>query len=410
MTEFSSKSPRWCPRSAANSASPSIERETARRSPWSAPTCRPGPFVRWPRRSISAGGPIRCWRGFIARLTVLEMIGVAIFKYFGLARGCWLPLTGGWWCCNPTTARPGCAAGQRLLGTLAGALAASVLLWLPAARRAIAIATSLTMFGFSLLVEAQLCDRRVFHHAVRRAYRRNNDENHRGFHVRPPPGHGGWRPAGAAERPSCSGRSGSASLFPPSWREPCAPIATICSNSAAGWPRAIPTPAPSCRRSARAEAANNHVFASLQRLSADPKNQRESLQSAAILANGNQRLTRALTAVAMHLSLPAPPCPRPEFAPNSLQLATETLEALAAKRRSRPAPTIPPQLSCALRLPNFPCRRTPPTRIPPRPAMASPTAPPSNSPAFGTELSAMLLNLSPSRAETTAGVNAALAV
>ncbi|MEO7412565.1 MAG: hypothetical protein ABIZ81_04345, partial [Opitutaceae bacterium] len=52
----------------------------------------------------------------------------------------------------------------------------------------------------------------------------------------------------------------------------------------------------------RAEGANSALFSSLQRMTGDPKNRREGLEQAATLANGNQRLTRALTVMTLHLT------------------------------------------------------------------------------------------------------------
>ena len=81
-----------------------------------------------------------------------------------------------------------------------------------------------------------------------------------------------------------------------------------------------------------AETANSTVFSSLQRMSGDPKNQQEGLEQAATLANGNQRLTRALTVLALHLTAGAP-VRRPEVA-QFAQMADATLEALARKVES----------------------------------------------------------------------------
>jgi len=75
------------------------------------------------------------------------------------------------------------------------------------------------------------------------------------------------------------------------------------------------------------ELANSVVFTSLQRMSADPKNQQVRFAESAALANGNQRLTRALTVVALHLA-PAISVDRSEIA-RFIELATHALEKLA---------------------------------------------------------------------------------
>ncbi len=48
------------------------------------------------------------------------------------------------------------------------------------------------------------------------------------------------------------------------------------------------------------------MFSSLRRLSGDPKNRRDALERAAALANGNQRLTRALSGAGLRLEAAAP--------------------------------------------------------------------------------------------------------
>jgi uncharacterized membrane protein YccC len=51
----------------------------------------------------------------------------------------------------------------------------------------------------------------------------------------------------------------------------------------------------------RAERANAAVFSSINRLNGDPKNQREGLEHIATLANGNQRIIRAVNVLALHV-------------------------------------------------------------------------------------------------------------
>jgi len=54
------------------------------------------------------------------------------------------------------------------------------------------------------------------------------------------------------------------------------------------------------RRSA--ESANSEAFSSLRRMTADPRSRREGIEQAAALANGNQRVTNALSVVTVHLN------------------------------------------------------------------------------------------------------------
>ena len=54
------------------------------------------------------------------------------------------------------------------------------------------------------------------------------------------------------------------------------------------------------RRSAESE--NSEAFSSLRRMTADPRSRREGIEQAAALANGNQRVTNALSVVTVHLN------------------------------------------------------------------------------------------------------------
>ena len=77
-----------------------------------------------------------------------------------------------------------------------------------------------------------------------------------------------------------------------------------------------------------AEKANSTVFSSLQRMSGDPKAQQEGIEVAGTLANGNQRVTRAFTVVALHLAAGSA-LQRPEIG-RFVTTAVETFETLAS--------------------------------------------------------------------------------
>jgi len=86
--------------------------------------------------------------------------------------------------------------------------------------------------------------------------------------------------------------------------------------------------APAVAAKRRAESANSAVFSSLQRMIGDPKNRQEGIEQAAALANGNQRLTRALNVITLHLTSGIP-MQQPEVE-HFARLAIGTLDALAA--------------------------------------------------------------------------------
>lgn len=88
----------------------------------------------------------------------------------------------------------------------------------------------------------------------------------------------------------------------------------------------------------RADTANQQTFASLQRLFADPANRREGAEQAAVLANGNAKLTRLLNVVLMYLTPGAPPLASPAV-PRFVGCASQALDALAAAVED---PSTPP--------------------------------------------------------------------
>ncbi len=109
------------------------------------------------------------------------------------------------------------------------------------------------------------------------------------------------------------------------------------------------------RAKQRIEAANANVFASLMRLTADPEKQRAGLEQAAALANGNQRLTRAFSVVALRLmqspepALSSGPDPFPPQVTVTLETVADAIagnavatDALHACRQALSAEAPPP--------------------------------------------------------------------
>ncbi|HYD82968.1 MAG TPA: FUSC family protein, partial [Opitutus sp.] len=89
---------------------------------------------------------------FTVRLTVLTMLGVAAFKYWNLPHGFWLPLTMAI-VLQPDYGSTRERAAQRVLGTLAGSLAATVLLWPQLPFAVLTAATSATIFAFAYFLK-----------------------------------------------------------------------------------------------------------------------------------------------------------------------------------------------------------------------------------------------------------------
>jgi len=260
---------------------------------------------------------------FILRLTVLQMFGVAVMEYFHLSRGYWLPLTV-LVVLQPDYGSTRLRAMQRLAGTLAGGVLASLLLWLQLPPAGLLAAMAVTMFGFAFWLKRNYAIAVFFitlfvvlitETAMRVTV------------------------AFTAERLIATAAGGAlamlaAYLFWPVWERQLLPgvlaralranrdyLQQLGARLVAGgrYEGALI----SAKRAA--EAANSNAFSSLQRMLGDPRNQQEGLEAAAALVNGNQRLTRALNVVALQLG---PALDHPELK-QFVALAADAFAALA---------------------------------------------------------------------------------
>lgn len=237
---------------------------------------------------------------FVARLTVLELLGVAMFIRLGLERGYWLPLTT-LVVLQPDYGATRLKAGQRFLGTLAGGVAASGLLALVMRPELVLVALGVTMAGFAFWLKRNYAIAVFFitlfvvlitETTVKMTF------------------------AVTLERLTATALGGAlalvaAQLFWPVWerqRFPALLAAALRANRVlvreigARMADGRGYEAKVIAAKHDAEVANGMVFASLQRMSGDPRSQRARMESAATLANGNQRVTRALTAAAVQLA------------------------------------------------------------------------------------------------------------
>ncbi len=284
----------------------------------------------WTLRPLAAALNLQ-WRPdptllrFVARLTVIQLIGVGVFKYFNLEHGYWLPLTV-LVVLQPDYGSTRLRAGQRLIGTLAGSLVASVLLWLLLPPAVAFLLMAGTMFGFAFWLKRNY-SYAVFFITLFVVLITEIDAK--------------VTLAFTLERLAATAAGGllalvAALLFWPVWERSVFPrllarslranhefLALVSQQLAAGG--AYDGAAVAAKRAA--EVANTNVFASLQRMSGDPKTQQAGIEAAAAVANGNQRLTQALTVIALHLTpgLPLASADLTRFT----ALAGEILEALA---------------------------------------------------------------------------------
>jgi uncharacterized membrane protein YccC len=285
----------------------------------------------WTLRPLAAALNLR-WRAdpalvrYTVRLAVLTVLGVVVYKVYALPHGYWLPFTV-IVVLQPDYGSTRRRAAQRVLGTLAGSLLASLLLWLHLPLAGLATAMAATIFAFGFLVRR--------HYGVAVVFVTL-------FIVLLTEASGPVTIAFPAERIASTLAGGALALlaalfFWPVWeRERFPPVLAqalrgnraylqlLAARLAGGG--AYDAEAVGAKR--RAEAANSAVFSSLQRMMGDPKNQQDGLEQAAALANGNQRLTRALTVITLHLT-PGTPAAQPELE-NFARLAGGALETLAA--------------------------------------------------------------------------------
>lgn len=241
---------------------------------------------------------------FSARLAVLLVFGVAVLKTWHSPHGYWLPLTMVI-VLQPDYGSTRQRAAQRVLGTLAGSLAASLLLWLHLPSAAIAVATAVTVFCFAYFLKR--------HYAIAVFFITL-------FVVLLTEAHQPVTIAFTLERLGSTLAGGVVALiaalfFWPVWerdRLPAILAAALTANRdflqliLARFAEGGTYDAKAIAAKRRAESANSTLFASLQRMMGDPRNRQEGLEQIAALANGNQRLTRAFTVLALHLKTGAP--------------------------------------------------------------------------------------------------------
>lgn len=281
---------------------------------------------------------------FTLRLTVLTTVGVLAFKLLGLPHGYWLPFTMVV-VLQPDYGATRQRAAQRVLGTVAGSLAASALLWVQMPPAALLAAIAVCVFIFAYTVRQHYAFG-IFFVTV--------------FVVLLMEATGPVTVAVALERVAATIVGGllalgAAALFWPLWeRERFPPIMAEALRANADYveriaERLLQEPGPIetlTLAKKKAETANAAVFASLRRMFGDPENQREGVEQAAALANGNQRLTRIFNLLFLHVSKGAP-TPSTELS-DFAQRSSQALRALAESVLHSPVATALRQLRADL--------------------------------------------------------------
>ena len=261
---------------------------------------------------------------FALRLAVITMAGVLAYRLLALPHGYWLPFTA-IVVLQPDYGATRARAAQRMLGTVVGSLGATALLFLHPPLPVVMAAIAATIFAFGYWLRHNYAVAVVFvtlfivllteaAHPVTIAL--------------------------TAERLASTLAGGGLALlaalwFWPMWERDRFPpilaraleanrtfLRVLIARLADG--RGYEDDAILAKR--RAESANALVFSSLKRMMGDPQNRQDRLEQAAAIANGNQRLTRALTVIAMHL-VPCETLTEPGLAAFA-RLADDALDAM----------------------------------------------------------------------------------
>jgi len=257
------------------------------------------------------------------RIATLTVLGVWVFKTHRLPHGYWLPFTMVV-VLQPDYGSTRQKAAQRLVGTLVGSILASLMLWLHLPFAALMAGTAVMSFLFGYFIKRNYGVAVIFITL---------------FVVLLTEANAPVTLALTAERLGCTVAGGALALlaalvFWPVWeRDQFWPILTRAVRANREYLRVVLDRLrgggaydPEVSRAKRqAELANGAVFSSLQRMSGDPKNRQDRLEAAAALANGNQRLTRTLNLMALHLGQGSP-----VTAPVLTQFADRATAALTA--------------------------------------------------------------------------------
>ena len=234
------------------------------------------------------------------RVTVLTMLAVAVYLWFQIPRGYWIAFTA-IVVLQPDYGSTREKAGQRILGTLAGAVLGSLLIWVKLPVALLLTLTAVMAFCFSYFVKRRYGLAIFFVTLMLVLITDAATSVNLDFTV---------------SRLLSSLAGGvlalvAAKFFWPSWEREQFPklIATavranraylgiVAAHQAAGQPFT----GPAIQRKREAERANSRAAASLQRLMGEPAGRQKDVERAAALTAYNQRITRTITVLGLHLN------------------------------------------------------------------------------------------------------------
>ena len=259
------------------------------------------------------------------RMTVLTMLGIALYKGFEIPRGYWIAFTV-IVVLQPDYGSTRKRAGQRILGTLAGSLLASAFLWVHMPLSLLDTLIGAAVFGFAYYQKQRYGVAVFFITLMLVLLMETGSTVHIDFTL---------------DRLLCNLGGGALALvgalfFWPTWerqRFPVTMAAAIRANRAhlekvtsllfAG--SAFEGKAIHIKRAA--ESANSSAAASLQRMLGDPASRQSNIETAAALVHSNTRITRALTVLRTNIQ-PGQPVESPGLTLAALKTG-EVLEELA---------------------------------------------------------------------------------
>ena len=241
---------------------------------------------------------------FTFRLAAIMMAGTAVFRYWDLPHGYWIPL------CVMVVLQPDygatrARATQRALGTIAGSLAGSLLLWLHLPLWLLLAATAATCWAFTFYLKRDYAVA-VFYITLLVVVQMEAS--------------GPVTLALTVQRLGLTMAGCVLALlaalsfwpvwerdrFPPLLGEALRANRRLVEGLGRGLAQPGAAPASVLHMKRKAQRANSLVFSSLNRMAGDPEVQRSGIERSAALANGNIRITRALSVGAVHVAPSGP--------------------------------------------------------------------------------------------------------
>ena len=235
------------------------------------------------------------------RVAVLTMASVAVYLWLQIPRGYWIAFTA-IVVLQPDYGSTREKAGQRILGTFAGVLAGSLLIWVKLPMALLLTLTGITSFCFAYFVKRRY-GLAIFFVTLMLVL------------ITDAAATVSLHDYTVSRMLSSLAGGGlallAAQFFWPSWERekfPTLIAAAVRANRryleiiGRRLAEGLPLTGPAIHRKREAERANSRASASVQRLLSEPSRRQKDVERAAALNAYNQRITRTLTVLALHLN------------------------------------------------------------------------------------------------------------